>query len=160
MHACSRTNTKLWTNIRVSSIQCSKELLKPTRQEAVICGLYHSKLGTFLEKSPLTAVLYSLPTRLPLLWRRSTCTCLFLSVICSCSILSFAGGIYAPPVRVSSGSCSSFFFFMAGSSWVELWVTVRSGLLLPGDGDFRDLFRSTSLSLSFSLSLRFSRSLL
>ena len=81
-------------------------------------------------------------------------TCLFLSVICSCIILSFAGGIYAPPVRVRRGSSSSFFFFAVGSSWAEeLWVTNGSGLLLPGDGDFRDLFRSTSLSLRFSRSL-------
>lgn len=78
-------------------------------------------------------------------------TCLFLSVICSCIIFSFAGGMYAPPVRVRIGSKSSFLFFEGGSFWTnEFWDDDLSGLFLSGEDNFRCFLRSESLSDLFS----------
>lgn len=74
-------------------------------------------------------------------------TYLLLSVICACIIRSFAGGMYAPPVRVRIGSTSSFFFFGGGSSRETADFSVA--FLLPGEeGDLLYFPRSNSLSLS------------
>lgn len=104
---------------------------------------------------PLTVLLFSKNSN------RLLSTHLFLSVICSCIILSLAGGIYAPPVRVRIGSTSSFFFFEVVSSWAsELWTVDLSGLLRSGDEYLLCFLRSDSLSSHFSWCLSLPLSIL